>query len=200
MSQQSGRVPPLGGFGAGDDEWDDWDPTRAHRGYTSHVPALRDLDLRRDPVIDLPSPLGQARQPRDGLSPAALAIAARAETDDYLTVEYNLHEPGFAELYDAVIVPQWSQPFGRLLLSAFLTLPRGAGWQVLDVACGTGYPTLELARYLGADCDVAGVDVWEEAIQLARRKAGEEWLRNVSFLPADILHHTLPEGTFDTIT
>jgi arsenite methyltransferase len=204
MTRQGGQAPGLGGgLGSSDDEWDDWDPARAHRGYTSRVPAvpaLRDLDTRREPRIDLPTPLGHQRQPGDGLSPAALAISARAETSDYLTVEYNPREPGFAELYDALIVPQWSVPFGRMLLSAFLTLPRGAGWQVLDVACGTGYPTLELARFLGADCDVAGIDVWEEAVQIARRKAADEWLRNVTFLSADILHHTLPDGTFDTIT
>lgn len=204
MAQQGGHVPGFGGgFGNGDDEWDDWDPARAHRGYTSRVPALpalRDLDTHREPLIDLSAPLGQPRQPREGLSPAALAISARAETGDYLAVEYDPREPGFAEFYDAIIVPQWSVPFGRLLLSAFLTLPRGAGWQVLDVACGTGYPTLELARFLGADCDVAGIDVWEEAVQIARRKAADEWLRNVTFLATDILHHALPEGTFDTIT
>ncbi len=204
MAQQGGRAPRFGGgLGSDDDEWDDWDPARAHRGYTSRVPALpalRDLETRREPLIDLPAPLGQPRQPHEGLSPAALSLSARAETSDYLAVEYSPREPGFAEFYDAVIVPQWSVPFGRLLLSAFLTLPRGAGWQVLDVACGSGYPTLELARFLGADCDVAGIDVWEEAVQIARRKAADEWLRNVTFLAADILHHTLPEGTFDTIT
>jgi arsenite methyltransferase len=202
MSQQGGRLPPLGGLGAGQDDWDDWDPAQAHRGYTSHVPALRDLDLRREPLIDLPAPLGVGgqQQAQGGLSPAALAVSARADMADYLAVEYDLHEPGFAEFYDSVIVPQWSAPFGRLLLSVFLTLPRGAGWQVLDVACGSGYPTIELARFLGADCDLAGMDPWEEAIQIARRKASDEWLRNVTFVVADILGHSLPERAFDTLT
>src|SRR5215467_15466049 len=112
MSQQGGRLPPMGGFGAGQDDWDDWDPARAHRGYTSHVPALRDLDLHREPLIDLPAPLGGRRPPEGALSPAALAVSARADTSDFLTVEYDLHEPGFAEFYDSVIVPQWSAPFG----------------------------------------------------------------------------------------
>ncbi|HLY31281.1 MAG TPA: class I SAM-dependent methyltransferase, partial [Ktedonobacterales bacterium] len=134
------------------------------------------------------------------LSPAALAISARAETTDYLTVRYDQHEPGFAEFYDAVIAPQWSAPFGRLLLSLFLTLPRDRGWMALDVACGCGYPTLELARYLGQDCDLGGIDIWEEAILLARRKAADEWLRNVTFLTADVADSGLPEGTLDAIT
>lgn len=97
-------------------------------------------------------------------------------------------------------MPQWSTPFGRLLLSILLTLRRDAGWQLLDVGCGTGYPTLELARFLGQDCDLAGIDTWEEAILMARRKASEEWLRNVTFLAEDICETALPEGSFDTIT
>ncbi len=202
MSQFRG-IPPLGSLGGGGNNyWDDWDPDRAKRGYTGHIPALRDLDLRRDPLIDLPNPVVSqpATSGSSTLSPAGLAASARAETADYLTVTYDLRDPGFVELYDALIVPQWSTPFGRLLLSVFLTLPRDAGWQVLDVACGTGYPTLELARFLGQDCDLAGIDVWEDAIQAARRKASDEWLRNVTFLVADIMENNLPERTFDTLT
>jgi ubiquinone/menaquinone biosynthesis C-methylase UbiE len=188
----------------GDGGWDDWDPSRARTGNTAHVRALRDLALPRDAALEIPASLGGQRPAGEGgLSAAAQAIAARATTQEYLTVSYDLREPGFVEVYDAVLTPQWSVPFGRLLLSLFLTLPRGGGAQVLDVACGAGYPTLELARFLGQDCDVAGIDVWDEAISLARRKASDEWLRNVSFLVADVVQAAasgLPEATFDTLT
>jgi len=195
------RIPPFGAPGGSNDDWDDWNPDRARHGYTGHVRALRDLDLGREPAIDLPSPVARPRSPASGsLSPPALALSARADTEDYLTVTYDIHEPGFAELHDALIVPQWSASFGRLLLSVFLTLPRATGHQVLDVACGSGYPTLELARFLGQDCDLAGIDVWEEAIQIARRKAADEWLRNVTFLVADVMESGLPERAFDTLT
>ncbi len=204
MSFRDGRYPPPGSLGGpdDDDDWSDWDPNRARRGYTGHVRALRDLDLPREPVIDLPSPTGRQHASAAGgvLGPAGLAASARTVGEDYLTANYESTDPGFVELQDAVIVPQWSAPFGRLLLSVFLTLPRDSGWQVLDVACGTGYPTLEIARFLGADCDIAGIDVWEEAIQFARRRAQEGWLRNVSFLVADVSTSGLPERTFDTIT
>ncbi len=204
MSFRDGRFPPPGSLGGADDDdhWADWDPNGARRGYTGHVRALRDLDLPRDPVIDLPAPTGRQHAPGAGgaLGPAGLAASARVASEDYLTASYELTDPGFVEIQDAVIVPQWSAPFGRLLLSVFLTLPRDGAWQVLDVACGTGYPTLELARFLGSDCDIAGIDVWPEAIQLARRRAQEEWLRNVSFLVADVTTSGLPERTFDTIT
>lgn len=202
MGYGDGRFPPFGGPAAGGGDWGDWDPDRARSGYTGRVPALRDLDLRREPAIDLPAPVARPQAPAGSgnLSPAGLAASARAATEDYLTVTYDLTDPGFVELYDALIVPQWSTPFGRLLLSVFLTMPRDGGWQVLDVACGSGYPALELARFLGADCDLAGIDTWAEAIQLARRKATDEWLRNVTFLVADVMQSGLPERSFDTIT
>jgi arsenite methyltransferase len=195
MAQYDGRLPPLGGDAGG---WDDWDPADAHRGYTGKMGVLGSLG----PGMPPPVPAPPARRPpgAEGLGPAGLAASARAATEDYLTVEYNVEDPGFIELYDALIVPQWSVPFGRLLISVFLTQSRNAGWQVLDVACGTGYPTLELARFLGQDCDIAGLDIWEAAIQRARTRASEEWLRNVTFLVADVLRSGLPDGSIDTIT
>jgi arsenite methyltransferase len=195
VAQWDGRLSPLG---SGADDWDDWDPARARHGYTGKMGALGGVTPGTpQPAANLPvqRPLGES-----GLSPAGLAASARAATEDYLTIEYDVDNPGFVELYDAVIVPQWSMPFGRLLLSVFLTQTRRTGWQVLDVACGTGYPTVELARYLGQDCDVAGLDPWEAAVRRAREKAGEEWLRNVTFLVADVQQSRLPDGTFDTVT
>jgi ubiquinone/menaquinone biosynthesis C-methylase UbiE len=134
------------------------------------------------------------------LSPAGRAAIARMAAGDYLIADYARDDPGFVEVYDTLIVPQWSRPFGQLLLSVFLTQTRGHAWQVLDVACGTGYPTIDLARYLGQDCDLAGLDNWEAAIQRARQKASDEWLRNVSFVVADIGSNGLPDGAIDTIT
>lgn len=195
------RVPLGSALGSGDD-WDDWDPTRARLGYTGRMGALPWMGPGAHGAIDLPDPALTKQRGVGGepLSPPALALSARADTEDYLTVSYDVREPGFAELYDALIAPQWSEPFGRLLLSAFLTLPRESGWQGLDVACGAGYPTLELARYIGQDCDLAGIDIWDEAIALATRKAREAWLRNVTFVVADVMNSGLPDGAFDAIT
>lgn len=203
MGPLDNRLPPLGSFGGQGDDGDDWDPTRARLGYTGRMGALPWMGLgSRAGEIDLPDPAITKQRGARGepLSPAALALSARAATADYLNVTYDIREPGFAELYDTLIAPQWSQPFGRLLLSAFLTLPRESGWQGLDVACGTGYPALELAQYIGHDCDLAGIDIWDEAVALATRKARDAWLRNVTFLVADVQESGLPDGSFDTIT
>jgi SAM-dependent methyltransferase len=102
-----------------------------------------------------------------------------------------------AELYDRAVVPFWSVPFGRMLLSVFQRRPRQPGWQVVDVACGTGYPALELALLLGPDGDVAGLDIWGAGIDRARARAEAMRLNNVVFLVADVANCDLPEQTFD---
>lgn len=52
--------------------------------------------------------------------------------------------------------------------------------RVLDLACGTGIPTLELAR---RGYEVIGLDLHEEMLRVARRKAEAQGL-NVKFIQA----------------
>ena len=162
MSQFRGCASPVGN----NNDWDDWDPTVPGRDIPvmSGPCATSICSETRSSIYPIRLCLSRPLKSGGPSAPAGLAASARAETSDYLTVTYDLRDLGFVELYEALMVPQWSAPFGRLLLSVFLTLPRDIGWQVLDVACGTGYPTLELARFLGQDCDLAGIDVWEDAI------------------------------------
>src|SRR5258706_15398461 len=101
MAYSKGRPPPFGapgGVSGSDDDWGDWDPDRARRGYTGHVRALRDLDLHRDPVIDLPAPSARPAS-AGGLSPPALAVSPPAGTGDYPTGTPHPPDPGVAERY-----------------------------------------------------------------------------------------------------
>lgn len=133
-------------------------------------------------------------------SPALREAVVTFAQADYLTATFDLNARGMAELYDAVVVPQWSRPFADVLLSQLLVIPRPPDAHVLDVACGTGYPTLEIARVLGQGAAVMGIDTWRTAIERARRKAADVWLRNVAFLHDDIAHAPLPENDCDLIT
>src|SRR5260221_9277556 len=101
MAYSNGRPPPFGapgGVSGSDDDWGDWDPDRARRGYTGHVRALRDLDLHRDPVIDLPAPSARPAG-AGGLSPPAPAVRAPAAAEDYLTGPHQPRHPGVAQLF-----------------------------------------------------------------------------------------------------
>jgi SAM-dependent methyltransferase len=154
------------------------------------------------PQITLgPTPPLVAIQGEDLLHSVALRDAVNLfATADYLTAAYDLTARGMPEIYDAVVVPQWSKHFGDLLLSQLLVLPRPADAQVLDVACGTGYPTLDIARLLGQGAQIQGMDTWGAAIERAKRKATEAWLRGVTFHQDDITRTLLPEYSFDLIT
>jgi len=64
---------------------------------------------------------------------------------------------------------------------AILRPPDGA--RVLDLACGTGRHSIELAR---RGFDVVGVDIAADLLEVANRDAEEEGVENVSFLEEDL--------------
>lgn len=59
----------------------------------------------------------------------------------------------------------------------------GEGARVLDLACGTGRHSIELAR---RGFDVVGVDIAPDLLEVARRDAEEGDVENVSFLEEDL--------------
>jgi SAM-dependent methyltransferase len=67
---------------------------------------------------------------------------------------------------------------------------------VLDIGCGTGCSTREIAR-LASSGSVLGVDLSSRMLAHARDAARAEGLENVSFEQADAQVHRFPEGVFD---
>ncbi|BAA30409.1 class I SAM-dependent methyltransferase [Pyrococcus horikoshii] len=67
--------------------------------------------------------------------------------------------------------------------------------RVLDLACGTGIPTLELAE---RGYEVVGLDLHEEMLRVARRKAKERNLK-IEFLQGDVLEIAF-KNEFDAVT
>ncbi|HBT47758.1 MAG TPA: ubiquinone biosynthesis protein UbiE [Peptococcaceae bacterium] len=70
-----------------------------------------------------------------------------------------------------------------------------SGMEILDIGCGTGNFSIELAR-LGAR--VTGIDVSEPMLEKAREKAAREGV-TVRFLRADARRLPFEEGTFDAV-
>jgi SAM-dependent methyltransferase len=68
--------------------------------------------------------------------------------------------------------------------------------RVLDVGCGAGQSTRDVAR-LAARGSVVGVDVSEEMLDVARRRSAAEGLRNVVFERADAQVQAFPAAHFD---
>ena len=79
----------------------------------------------------------------------------------------------------------------------------GPGDAALDVCCGTGDLTLELARRVGRDGRVVGSDFSERMLELARRKAeaaGSEGGARPTFEWADALQLPYGDESFDAVT
>ena len=84
--------------------------------------------------------------------------------------------------------------FGQAAIEAAAPV---AGERVLDVGCGAGASSLDLAARVGAGGHVLGVDISEPLIDRARALAPQD--TPVQFQVADASSAELPEGAFDIL-
>jgi len=82
---------------------------------------------------------------------------------------------------------------GRRAMDALA--PR-AGERVIDVGCGCGQTTLELASRVGPGGAVLGLDISQPMLEVARSRAAAAGAKHVQFLEADAQTHALEPGAF----
>jgi len=75
-----------------------------------------------------------------------------------------------------------------------------AGMQVLDLGSGTGYPALLAAHTVGPNGSVVGVDLAEQMLDVARRKATALGLSNVTFRTSDATTVPFEPNSFDAVS
>jgi demethylmenaquinone methyltransferase/2-methoxy-6-polyprenyl-1,4-benzoquinol methylase len=75
-----------------------------------------------------------------------------------------------------------------------------AGASVLDVCCGTGDLSFELAERVSPDGRVIGCDFSEAMLDLAREKAADRQVESVRFEWADALQLPYDDDRFDAVT
>ena len=73
------------------------------------------------------------------------------------------------------------------------------GMRVLDVCCGTGASALPAAHQVGSQGRVTGVDLSENLLELARKKALAQGLTNTTFAVADMTQLSFEEKSFDAV-
>jgi SAM-dependent methyltransferase len=88
------------------------------------------------------------------------------------------------------------EPLG---LKALDELAVAEGERVLDVGCGCGTTTLEIARRVGASGDVTAVDISKPMLDVARRTADEAHLRNIAFIEADAQTYAFEPHSSDAL-
>jgi ubiquinone/menaquinone biosynthesis C-methylase UbiE len=88
----------------------------------------------------------------------------------------------------------------RIMRPATLSLLQRAGIQpgmaCLDVGCGGGDVTFDLARLVGPSGRVVGIDIDEVKIEIARSEAAAQQIGNIEFRVANI-GESEPEAEFD---
>jgi ubiquinone/menaquinone biosynthesis C-methylase UbiE len=75
----------------------------------------------------------------------------------------------------------------------------GSGQRVLDVGCGIGDPTLQVAVLVGPHGKVLGIDIAEGMIAIARERAAALGLAHAEFRVDDVTTADLPEAGFDVV-
>ena len=75
-----------------------------------------------------------------------------------------------ARIYDDEIAPVWGTRFGKMLLRNLAVPDRG---QVLDISCGTGYPTIEILRRMSEGSRLIAIDASSAMLDVARRKVAD---------------------------
>ena len=98
------------------------------------------------------------------------------------------HWADHADRYEATGVA-----YGQALLAAFEVDARSS---VLDIGCGTGSLTLDVARRVPAG-SVLGIDLSARMLEVGRRKAAAAGLDHVTFEQADAQVHRLAPASFD---
>ena len=93
----------------------------------------------------------------------------------------------WADLQDRI--DRQIRPLG---LAAMERLAPASGEQVLDVGCGCGDTSLELARRVGPEGGVLGLDISAPMLEVARSRAETAGLRNLTFHEADAQTASLP--------
>ena len=74
-----------------------------------------------------------------------------------------------------------------------------AGERVLDVGCGCGDATLEIAQRVGSTGIVTGIDISTVMLERAHQAAQQAGVTNARFENADAQTHAFPAGRFDLL-
>jgi ubiquinone/menaquinone biosynthesis C-methylase UbiE len=117
----------------------------------------------------------------------------------------NSGDTDFVKFWNDILAPKFIK-FRHVLVdglthhseAVFPNLPVKKGDRVLDVGCGFGDTAIKLARIVGDEGEVVGIDCCDAFLDLAGEDAAKEGLKNISFMRGDA-EIALPEGEFDFV-
>ena len=130
-------------------------------------------------------------------------MAQRAQ--DVTTFGTAPEDSEFVRFWNEVLGPKFNR-FRHILVGGlthhseaiFPKLPVRKGDRVLDVGCGWGDTTMKLARMVGPEGAVAGIDCCDAFLDTAKEDVATAGLSNVRFVRGDA-EVALPEEEFDFV-
>jgi len=88
--------------------------------------------------------------------------------------------------------------FNKYTIKAFRILPELEKPRILDIGCGSGVPTIELARL--SDGEIIGIDIDQESLDRLSRKIEREGLtKRVKAIKCSLQDIRFPDNSFDII-
>ncbi|HKR58619.1 MAG TPA: class I SAM-dependent methyltransferase [Pyrinomonadaceae bacterium] len=100
-----------------------------------------------------------------------------------------------SDRYDDPANSFWER-FGRRTVERLNLQP---GMRVLDVCCGSGASALAAAEFVGQTGFVLGIDLAENLLDLARRKAARRGFNHTEFRTGDMLNLDIQGADFDAV-
>jgi len=120
----------------------------------------------------------------------------RAEGPNAEQIEYWNDVSGPRWVSQQHLLDEMIAPLGETALERARV---AAGERVLDIGCGCGDSSLELARRVTPSGSVTGIDLSRVMLERARARAVEAKLDNLTFEPADAQTVSFAAGTFDLL-
>lgn len=105
-----------------------------------------------------------------------LLLIKKIMPQDVIVKDYNSLSAGYDEYFSNYVIPHSREMVKRLSVIS--------GASSLDLACGTGTITAELAKYTGEKGKITAVDISSGMIEKAKAKIGNN--RNVEFICEDM--------------
>ena len=102
------------------------------------------------------------------------------------------------DILNELDLDHFREVFNKYTIKAFQKLPKLEKPRILDIGCGSGVPTIELAKL--SDGEVIGIDIDQELLDLLSKKIEQEGLTDrVKAIKCSLLDIKFPDNSFDIV-
>lgn len=109
--------------------------------------------------------------------------------------EFSFGDDSIAKSYDKILVPSLFEPWAIHLIE---NNQPWVGNMVLDLACGTGVVTKELARNVSPNGRVIALDINGQMLDIAKSKC-KEWENHIDFIEGSCESMAIADSSLDVV-